>query len=74
MRWTLAVSMDRKVFVAIVDSEVIEQQVVPKVVRMVREAKVRMAWDRARMASPAKGKLMMAKERARWQVASTKDI
>ena len=65
MRWTLAVSMDRKVFVAIVDSEVIGQQIVPNVARMVNEAKVRMASGGARKASQAKGKLMMAKENAK---------
>ena len=63
MRWTLAVSMDRKVFVAIVDSEVIGRQVVPNVARV-------MARDRARKASQAKAKLMMAKEKAK--VASGK--
>ena len=56
MRWILAVSMDRKVFVAIVDSEDSGQQSVPNVTRMVKEAKVRMARDRARQASQAKGK------------------
>ena len=54
--------MDRKVFVAIVDREVIGRQVVPNVARVV--ARVTMARDRARMASQAKGKLMMAKEKA----------
>ena len=49
MRWTLAVSMDRRVFVAIVDREVIGRQVVPNVARVV-------ARDRARKASQAKGK------------------
>ena len=63
MRWTLAVSMDRKVFVAIVDREVIGRQVVPNVARV-------MARDRARKASQAKAKLMMAKEKAK--VASGK--
>ena len=63
MRWTLVVSMDRKVFVAIVDREVIGRQVVPNVARV-------MARDRARKASQAKAKLMMAKEKAK--VASGK--
>ena len=53
--------MDRKVFVAMVDSEVIGQQIVPNVARVVMEAKVRMARDGARKASQAKGKLMVAK-------------
>ena len=70
MRWTLAVSMGRKVCVAIVDSEDIGQQSVPNVARMVKEAKVRMTRDRARKASQAKGKLMIGKEKA--QVASGK--
>ena len=68
MRWTLVVSMDRKVFVAIVDSEVIGRQVVPNVARVV--ARVMMARDRARKASQAKAKMMMAKEKAK--VASGK--
>ena len=42
----------------------------PKRARMVKEAKVRMARDRARKASQTKGKLMMAEERAK--VASGK--
>ena len=62
--------MDRKVCVAIVDSEVIGQQIVPNVARMDKEAKVRMARERARKASQAKGKLLMAKEKAK--VASGK--
>ena len=68
MRWTLVVSMDRKVFVAIVDSEVIGRQVVPNVARVV--ARMMMARDRARKASQAKAKMMMAKEKAK--VASGK--
>ena len=60
--------MDRKVFVAIVDREVIGRQVVPNVARVV--ARVMMAWDRARKASQAKAKMMMAKEKAK--VASGK--
>ena len=52
------------------DSEDIGQQSVPNVARRVKEAKVRMARDRARKASQAKGKLMMAKEKAK--VASGK--
>ena len=60
MRWTLVVSMDRKVFVAIVDSEVIGRQVVPNVARVVKVAR-----DRAR-----KAQMMMAKEKAK--VASGK--
>ena len=70
MRWTLAVSMGRKVCVALVDSEDIGEQIVPNVARMVKEAKVKMAGDRARKASQARGKLMMAKEKAK--VASGK--
>ena len=58
MRWTLVVSMDRKVFVATVDKEVIGRQVVPNVARV-------MARDRARKASQAKAKMMMAKEKAK---------
>ena len=56
MRWTLVVSMGRKVCVALVDSEDIGQQIVPNVARMVKEGKVRMARDGARRASQAKGK------------------
>ena len=52
------------------DSEVIGQQIVSNVARLVKEAKVRMARDGARKASKAKGKLMMAKEKAK--VASGK--
>ena len=48
--------MDRKVSVAIVDSEGIGQQSVPNAARMVKEAKVRMARDRARKAKSGKGK------------------
>ena len=46
--------MDRKVFVAIVDRELIGRQVVPNVARVV--ARVMMARDRARKASQAKQK------------------
>ena len=63
MRWTLVVPMDRKVFVAFVDREVIGRQVVPNVARVV-------ARDRARKASQAKAKMMMVKEKAK--VASGK--
>ena len=66
----IAVSMVKKVCFTIVDSEDIAQQSVPIVAIMVKEAKVRMARDRARNASQAKGKLMMAKEKAK--VASGK--
>ena len=52
-------------FVAIVDSEVIGRQVVPNVASVVKVAR-----DRARKASQAKAKLMMAKEKAK--VASGK--
>ena len=45
-------------------------EIVPNVARMVKEAKVRMARNRARKASQAKGKLMIAKEEAK--VASGK--
>ena len=55
--------MDRKVFVAIVDREVIGRQVVPNVARV-------MARDRARKANQAKAKMRMAKEKAK--VASGK--
>ena len=72
MRWTLAVSMDSKVFVAIVDSEGIGQQRVPNVARMVKEAKVRMARHRARKANQAKGKLMMARRKAKAKVTNGK--
>ena len=77
MRWTLAVSMDSKVFVAIVDSEGIGQQRVPNVARMVKEAKVRMARHRARKANQAKGKLTRdGKEKGKgkgdkWQARKT---
>ena len=53
--------MDRKVFVAIMDREVIGRQVVPNVM---------MARDRARKASQAKAKMMITKEKAK--VASGK--
>ena len=59
MQWTLAVSMGRKECVALVDSEDIGQQSVPNVARMVKEAKVRMARDRARKGKPGKGKTEM---------------
>ena len=68
MRWTLVVPMDRKVFVAIVDREVIGRQVVPNVAKVV--ARVMMARDRERKASQAKAKMIMAKEKAK--VASGK--
>ena len=44
-RWRLAVSMGRKVCGALGDSEVIGQQTVENVARLVREAKVMMARD-----------------------------
>ena len=72
MRWTLAVSLDRKVFVAIVDSEGIGQQSVRHVARVVKEAKVRMARDRARKANQANGKLMMARRKAKAKVTNGK--
>ena len=68
MRWTLVVSMDRKVFVAIVDREVIGWQIVLNVARVV--ARVMMARDRTRKASQAKAKNDDAKEKAK--VASGK--
>ena len=68
MRWTLVVSMDRKMFVAFVDSEVIGRQVVPNVARVV--ARVTMARGGARKASQAKARMMIAKEKAK--VASGK--
>ena len=52
------------------DAMDIGQPSVPNVARMVREARVMIARDRARKASEAKGKLMMAKEKAK--VASGK--
>ena len=55
--------MDRRVFVATVDREVIGRQVVPNVARVV--ARVMMARDRARKASQAKAKMMIAKEKAK---------
>ena len=55
--------MDRKVFLAIVDREVTGWQVVPNVAQVV--ARVMMARDRARKASPTKAKMMMAKENAK---------
>ena len=60
--------MDRRVFVAIVDRNVIGRQVVPNVARVM--ARVMTAKDSARKASQAKAKLMMAKEKAK--VASGK--
>ena len=51
------------------DSEDIGQQSVP---RRVKEAKVMMARDRARKASQAKGKLVLAKEKAK--VANGKHV
>ena len=67
----MAVSVGRKVCVALVDSEDVGQQSVPNVAGRAKEAKVMMARDRARKASQEKGKLVMAKKRQRWQVAST---
>ena len=62
--------MGRKVCVALVDSEVIGQQSVPKGARLVREAEVMMARDRARKASQTEAKPTKAKEKAK--VASDK--
>ena len=65
--------MNRKVFVAIMDREVIGRQVVPNVARVVKVARAIMTRDRARKArkaSQAKAKVMMAKEKAK--VASGK--
>ena len=64
MRWTLAVSQ-KGCFVAVVVSDIIGQQIVPNVARMVKEANMRVARDGARKASQAKGKLMMTKEEAK---------
>ena len=75
MRWTLVVLMDRKVFVANVDSEVIGRQVVPNVARVVARVMM-MARDRARKASQAKAKMMMAKGKAKggkWQARKAFD-
>ena len=72
MRLTLAVSRGRKVFVAIVDSGVTEQQSVPNVARMVKEAKVRMARDRARKANQVKGKLTTARRKVNAKVTGGK--
>ena len=58
-------SLNGKVFVAIADTEGIGQQSAPNVARVVKEAKVRMARDRARRANQAKGKLMMARRKAK---------
>ena len=69
-RWTLVVSMGRKVCVALVDSEVIGQQSVPNGARLVREAEVMMARDRARKGSQTEAKPTKAKEKAK--VASGK--
>ena len=57
--------MGRKVRVALVDSEDMGSRASQNVTRMVKEAKERMALDRARKASQAKGKLMMAKKNAK---------
>ena len=62
--------MGRKVCVGLVDSEVIGQQSVPKGARLVREAEVMMARDRARKASQTEAKPTKAKEKAK--VASDK--
>ena len=64
--------MGRKVCVALVDSEVIGQHSVPNVARMVREAKVMQARDRARKANQAKGKLMMARRKDKAKVTKGK--
>ena len=56
--------MGRKVCVALVDSEAIEQQSVPNVARLVREAVVMMARDRVRKEKQVKAKL-------RWQRMKT---
>ena len=59
-------------FVAIVDSEGIGHQSVPNVARMVKEGMVRMARDRARKSNQAKGKLMMARRKAKAKVTNGK--
>ena len=64
-RWTLAVSMGRKVRFALVDSEVIGQQSVPNGARLVREAKVMMARDRVRKTRQSKAQLTVAKGKAK---------
>ena len=64
--------MDRKVFVAIGTARALGQQSVPNVARVVKEAKMRMARDRARKASQAKGKPMMARREAKAKVTSGK--
>ena len=63
-RWTLAVSMGNKVSFALVDSDL------PNGARLVREAKVMMARERARKASQTKARPTKAKEKAK--VASGK--
>ena len=70
--------MDRKVFVAIVDSEGIGQQSVPNVARMVKEAKVTMARDRGKKGKSGKGKTD-GKERGegkgdKWQARKTLEM
>ena len=64
--------MATKVFVAIVDSDGIGQHSVPHVAKMVKEAKVTMARDRARKANQAKEKLMMARRKAKAKVTNGK--
>ena len=58
-RWTLAVSTGRKVSFALVDSEV------PNGARLVREAKVMMARDRAKKACQTEARPTKAKEKAK---------
>ena len=58
--------------VAIVDSGRIRQQSVQNVARIVKEAKVRKARDMARKVNQAKGKLMMARRKAKTKVTSGK--
>ena len=76
MRWTLAVSVDRKVFVAIVDSEGIGQQSVPNVARMVKEAKGENGKGQGKKGKSGKGKTDDGKEKGKgkgdkWQACKT---
>ena len=54
------------------DSDGIGQPSVPNVARLVKEAKVRIARDRERKANQAKGKLMIARRKAKAKVTSGK--
>ena len=70
VRWEIETFLEARQSSSNADAMDIGQQSVPNVARLVKEAKVRMARDRARKANQAKGKLMMARRKGKAKVTS----